>query len=130
MKNKTYQDAAILIAVLLIGLFLGEGINRLSQWYSMPAPYFETNTEKHYVNSEEKVVMYTTQWCPYCKKAREFLTLNNITFDERDIENGSEETKSLYRSLEKEGIPQIIIGNKIFSGFNRAALEQELNLTD
>ena len=128
MSTIFQKNTIVFLGILFIGLFLGEAINRISQWYSAPVPYVEINTNQHYVNSKEKIIMYTTQWCPYCKKAREFLTSHDIAFEERDIESDSEEVTSLYRSLNKDGIPQIIIGNKVFSGFNQAALEKELNL--
>lgn len=125
IKVRELLSYALMIFIGLgIGLLVKEAIDFLNQ----PPIYQVIDNSKHFQNTSEEVVMYSTQWCPYCKKARDFLKRNNIAFDERNIESGSEKVKLLYRSLNKESIPQIIIGNKLFSGFNETALKNELKI--
>lgn len=42
----------------------------------------------------DKIIMYSTDWCPDCRRAKNFLVENQIPFDEIDID----------RNLEAEGI--------------------------
>lgn len=69
-----------------------------------------------YANGDAKVVMYATEWCPYCKKAREFFADNNISYTEVDVEKSSEGMR-YYTALEASGYPLIYVGTKRFGGF-------------
>ncbi|MBN1473031.1 MAG: glutaredoxin family protein, partial [Syntrophaceae bacterium] len=37
-----------------------------------------------------EVILYTTSWCPYCTKARNFFLSRNIPFTEYDVEKDRE----------------------------------------
>lgn len=112
--------------ILAVGLGIGLGIQKGYQWYTAPAPYIETNTAPHFANVEPKVVMYSTSWCQFCKKTREYLESNNIAYVDRDIEIGDKQIDALYSTIGAQAIPQVVIGNKIISGFNRQLIETEL----
>jgi glutaredoxin len=64
-----------------------------------------------------KLVMYSTAWCGYCKKARDYFNSNNIAFDEYDIEN-TNKGKRDYKKLGGSGVPIILMGNKRMNGFS------------
>ena len=66
---------------------------------------------------KEKVVLYATDWCGYCKKTRKLLADNGITYYEYDIEK-SDEGKSQYKSLGGNGVPLLLIDGEIVQGFN------------
>ncbi len=68
-----------------------------------------------------QVVMYATQWCPYCKKQREFFAANDIRYKEIDVEE-SEANKSLYNSLQADGYPLTYVGYRRFAGFHEGRL--------
>ncbi|WDE13669.1 glutaredoxin family protein [Thalassomonas haliotis] len=114
--------------VLIIGLGLGLGLAGKSawEWYNQVPAYIETDTREHFANVSNKVVVYTTQWCGFCKQTKEFLNKNNIAFLERDIEIGDNKIDSLYQSIGQPGVPKIVIGNKIINGFNLGLIKQEL----
>lgn len=69
-----------------------------------------------------KVEIFTYNWCPYCKKALEFLDENNIQYSKFDI---TEETDEYLPKLKKdyhiEGevtLPQIIVNGKRIGGYD------------
>lgn len=64
-----------------------------------------------------KVVMYSTSWCGYCKKARKYFIANSIAFIEHDIEK-DKRAKKRYDKLGGKGIPVIIYGKKRMNGFS------------
>jgi glutaredoxin len=61
------------------------------------------------------VVMYSTSWCGYCKKARRYFADNNIVYRDYDIENDR---------LDGRGVPVILVGDKRMNGFSVAGFEQ------
>lgn len=113
---------------LIIGVGLGIGLAGKSawEWYNQVPAYIETDTREHFANVSNKVVVYTTQWCTFCKKTKAYLTENNVAFLERDIELGDANIDQLYQSIGSPGIPKIVIGNKIINGFNLNLIKQEL----
>jgi glutaredoxin-like YruB-family protein len=74
------------------------------------------------------VELFTTSWCPWCKKAREYFTTRGIRFTDYDIEKDAE---ALKRKVGLDGgtsVPTAIIGAKVIKGYSpsgyQAALEQ------
>lgn len=72
---------------------------------------------------EEKVVMYGTTWCGYCKKARSYFGANKIRYKEYDVEN-SEKVKRDYKKLGAKGISVILVGKKRLNGFSEASFKR------
>jgi len=69
-----------------------------------------------------KVVVYSTQWCGVCKKAKAWLTKNDIPFEERDVET-SRSAASEYRSLNpRGGVPTIDVEGDVMVGFSEGQL--------
>ncbi len=71
--------------------------------------------------SSRRVIIYTTDWCGYCKKAKRFMRKNRIAFTEYNIEK-SAYAKRKYQRLNGQGVPLIVVGNKTLSGFSPASL--------
>lgn len=69
------------------------------------------------------VVMYSTSWCGYCKKAALHFRKKNIPFTEHDIEK-SEQAAREYRQLNGRGVPIILIGDQRMNGFNATAFDR------
>ncbi|MDH3380190.1 MAG: DUF4124 domain-containing protein [Gammaproteobacteria bacterium] len=76
--------------------------------------------------SSDKVVMYGTDWCPYCDKAKKYFATNDIPFVEYDIKKDST-AKREYDRLGGRGVPVILVGDKSMNGFSVAAFEQMNN---
>lgn len=64
-----------------------------------------------------RVIMYSTSWCGYCKKARRHFKKNGIAFQEYDIETSSSAHRR-FKELGGNGVPLIVIGDKTMSGFS------------
>lgn len=75
----------------------------------------------------EGVVLYSTSWCGYCKKTREFFKANNVAYVEYDIE-ASAEGRSQYDQLHGSGIPLVVIHGEIISGYNPTEMKAVLKL--
>lgn len=67
--------------------------------------------------SDKKVVMYSTHWCGYCKRARKYFKQQAIAFTKCDIEKNSR-ARAQYTKLNATGMPVILVGRKRMNGFN------------
>ncbi|GFE59317.1 glutaredoxin domain-containing protein [Geobacter sp. AOG1] len=79
--------------------------------------------------SYPKVVLYSTSWCPHCKKAKEYFTRNNIPFINRDVELDDSAMEDLTGKYRSQGVPVIVIGNddKVLKGFDQGIFEKAIN---
>jgi glutaredoxin len=75
--------------------------------------------------ASQGVVMLSTVWCGVCKRAREYMTRQQIAFTEYDVEK-NDTGRALYRELKGRGVPIILVGNQRMNGFSAAQLEQML----
>lgn len=77
---------------------------------------------------EHKVEIFTTDWCPYCKLAIDYLKANKIPFTEYDIEKDSSAERRKNELDTKPGVPFAIInGNKVH-GFNPLVYKDALGM--
>lgn len=86
---------------------------------SVTIPKVSDNPDR--IASTDRVIIYTTDWCGYCKKAKTFMRKNNIAFIEYDIEKSSR-AKREYDRLNGRGVPLIVVGKKTLSGFSPSSL--------
>ena len=70
----------------------------------------------------KEVIIYTVEYCPYCKKAEMLLKERDIKYKKIDItENEEEYRKKIGKYYDIQGkvtVPQIIIGGKRIGGFD------------
>ena len=64
----------------------------------------------------DRVVLYTTAWCGYCKKARRYLNAKGISYREYDIEKNSA-AKRRYERAGGRGVPYLVRGDDSLSGY-------------
>lgn len=87
------------------------------------------NTKKKLEKQYPKIIMYTTEWCPVCKRAKKFFRRNNIPYINKDVEK-SIVAKKEYKALRGTGVPLIYIGETRISGFSKARVRRILGLND
>ena len=73
-----------------------------------------------------KVELYTTSWCPYCQKARDFFGSRGISFTEYDIDKDKAAAARKKRLDKKKGVPFAVINGRGIHGWSAAAYEQAL----
>lgn len=74
----------------------------------------------------EKVILYSTPSCQYCKMARKFLRDKGIDFIEYNVAEDEQAREELEKKSHQLGVPVIDINGHIFVGFDRRAIEVEL----
>jgi glutaredoxin len=79
----------------------------------------------------EPITMYTTQWCPDCRRAKAFLKERGVIFREVDIEqDASAEAIVIKANQGKRKVPTFQAGDRYFasSPFDAAQLAEELGV--
>jgi glutaredoxin 3 len=72
-----------------------------------------------------QITMYTTSWCPYCRRARELLKSKGQSWNEIDIEEQPAAKDEMMRRSGRHTVPQIWIGETHVGGCDDLhALEQ------
>ena len=71
----------------------------------------------------DRVVMYSTDWCGYCKQARRYFEKNEIDFVEYDIEK-DRTARRAYKKLGAKGVPVILVGKQRMNGFSVAGFNR------
>lgn len=74
---------------------------------------------------ERRVRLYGTQWCGYCRQAREYLSSRNIPFDDIDID-ASDRGRQQFAQLDGKGVPLILVGRQRMDGYDKTRLEAML----
>ena len=76
-----------------------------------------------------KIVMYTTQYCPFCIQAKSLLRHKGVTFEEIDIGGDDELRTKMVETSGRRTVPQIFINDNPIGGFEELrSLEEQGDL--
>jgi glutaredoxin len=107
-----------LLVVLVLGAAVGFGRPLLQQGTAAHAAVGQ-------LALQPEVILYSTAWCGYCRKAREFFAANGIRYVEYDIEKNAA-AFSEHRRLGGKGVPLITVGDDVVKGYNEPVLRELL----
>ena len=66
----------------------------------------------------KKVIIYTTNYCPFCSAAKKFLVSKNVPFEEIDVTGDDEMRRRLVEmSGGRETVPQIFADGQAIGGY-------------
>lgn len=65
-----------------------------------------------------KVVIYTTNYCPFCTRAKALLRSKNVDFEEIDVTLDEGLQEEVKRLSGRRTVPQIFIDGKAVGGFD------------
>ncbi len=74
----------------------------------------------------DKVTIFTSPTCMYCKAAKKYMDEKGISYEERDITKDSAARDDLI-SKGYRGVPIIRVGEEDIVGFDQEKLDQLLN---
>lgn len=101
-------------------LILGTAILLAMQWHTW---WFYLNPPPDF--SHGQVVLYATDWCPYCEKTRALLAAKGIPYQEMNIET-SAEARSQYQRLAANGVPVLLVAGEVVRGYHQQKMETVL----
>ena len=97
------------IVFIVIALFVFQNWEAINAKLNPPPDYASAHNGQ--------AILYATDWCGYCAKARKLMNDNNIDYFEYDIEK-SQEGNSQYEALGGKGIPVLLINGEVVKGYN------------
>ena len=72
------------------------------------------------------VVVFTSNTCPYCVTAKNYLSENNIEYTEKNVQTDKEARKELM-AMGHMGVPVIVIDGEEVVGFDKEKIDSLLN---
>ena len=68
--------------------------------------------------NDTAVVMYTTQWCGYCRRARLLFSGKGVPFTDIDVEAVPGAREEMHARSGRTSVPQVFIGGQHIGGFD------------
>ncbi|MFA5375667.1 MAG: glutaredoxin domain-containing protein [Dehalococcoidia bacterium] len=78
--------------------------------------------------ADKEVRVYSTPTCPWCKKAKQFLDANKVSYQDLDVAHDAAARKEMINKSSQTAVPTIIIDGDIVIGFNEPVLKEKLGI--
>jgi len=75
-----------------------------------------------------QVKVYSTPTCPWCVRVKQFLTENNISFENYDVGADQARAEEMIQKSGQMGVPVIDIDGTIIVGFDKDKIKQALGI--
>ncbi|NLD05043.1 MAG: NrdH-redoxin [Synergistaceae bacterium] len=73
-----------------------------------------------------EVKVFSTNTCPWCNKAKEYLSSLNVEYDEKIVTGDKVAAMELVKKTRQMGVPVIQIGEKYIVGFDKVKIDETL----
>lgn len=73
------------------------------------------------------VIVYSADWCGFCRMTKNYLTQKGIAFTEKNVETDPEAAQEAVEKSGQRGIPVIDIDGTIIVGFDRPTIDTALS---
>lgn len=83
-------------------------------------------------STDKKVIIYSTDWCAFCKQAEKYLDKKGVAWTDYDIEKDAKAHDELMEKIggNFRGVPVIDVDGEIILGFDRARIDAALKKAD
>jgi glutaredoxin len=78
--------------------------------------------ERSTAYASTETILYTTQWCGYCKRARAYLAQKRIAYQDIDVETPSGRS-AFAQAGGGPGVPLLVAGSRRIRGFSAAGYD-------
>ena len=102
--------------------------SRVNSYSGPPVVSGKAPASKAPAAARPEIRMYATDWCGYCRQARQYFAQRGIRFTEVDIEK-SPAGRAEYDRLGVRGVPVILVGAQRMVGFSEQSMSQLLKST-
>lgn len=75
-----------------------------------------------------KVIIYSTDACPYCHMVKDYLREKGIKFTDFNVAEDEAKAKEMTEKSGQMGVPVVDIDGQIVIGFNREEIDKLLGL--
>ncbi|MFB3918736.1 MAG: glutaredoxin family protein [Candidatus Velamenicoccus archaeovorus] len=75
-----------------------------------------------------RVKVYSTPTCPYCIRAKKYLSDKGVDFENIDVSADEEALKQMVDVSGQMGVPVLVIDGEVIVGFDQVRIDQKLGL--
>lgn len=76
----------------------------------------------------QKITIYTTPTCAYCKMTKAFFKEHNVAYEERDVSSDAAARDEMIGKSNQMAVPVIDVDGQILVGFDKAGLSELLHI--
>lgn len=76
----------------------------------------------------KSVKVYSTPTCPWCVRVKQFLSENNVIFENYDVASDQAKAEEMVQKSGQMGVPVIDIEGEIIVGFDKERIKQALGI--
>ena len=73
------------------------------------------------------VKVYSTNSCPWCVKAKQYLKSKNVEFEDLNVQTDMVAREDMLKKSKQMGVPVLEINGTIIVGFDKNAIDKALN---
>ena len=77
--------------------------------------------------ADKKIVIYSTPTCPYCKRAKDYLSQKGIPYTDINVAADKDKAKEMIQKSGQMGVPVIVVDDEVIVGFNQGKLDELLS---
>ena len=77
--------------------------------------------------ADKKVVVYSTPTCPYCKRAKAYLSEKGIPYTDINVAEDRDKAKEMIQKSGQMSVPVIVVDDEVIVGFNQGKLDELLS---
>ena len=79
---------------------------------------------------EKKVKVFSTPFCPWCSRAKDFLKEKGIEFEDIDVSQDHDAAHFMIERSGQNGVPVIQIGDEFIVGFDKERMKELLGIKE
>ncbi|MDO5039659.1 glutaredoxin domain-containing protein [Clostridium sp.] len=72
------------------------------------------------------IKIYSTSWCPACIKAKKYLDMKGMEFQEINVADKHEDRNEVQEVSGQRTVPVLDINGKVIVGFDKKAIDEAL----
>ena len=72
------------------------------------------------------IKIYSTSWCPACVKAKKYLGLKGLDYNEINVADKHEDREEVFKVSGQRTVPVLDINGEIIVGFDKAAIDKAI----
>ncbi|HEY56750.1 MAG TPA: glutaredoxin family protein [Dehalococcoidia bacterium] len=77
--------------------------------------------------ADKQVIIYSTPTCPYCKRAKDYLSRQGINYTEYNVALDRKAAKEMVKRTGQLGVPVVLIDDEVIVGFHQAQIDKLLS---
>ncbi|MCG8431561.1 MAG: glutaredoxin family protein [Candidatus Omnitrophica bacterium] len=77
----------------------------------------------------KKVKVYSTPTCPWCMRVKQYLTDNNVAFENIDVSADQAAGEEMVKKSGQMGVPVVDVEGEIIVGFDKDKINASLGIS-